>query len=82
MKTLAVVVGLAVAGLMLAGAQAIGQAPAERPFKIIALDPALNEIVAPDAKLETLGDHFGLTALRCAARRYGDKSRQVFGWRQ
>ena len=37
------------------------QPPAERPFKIIKLDPALDEIISPDAKLETLGDHFGLT---------------------
>ena len=37
------------------------QTPAERPFKIVKLDPALDEIIAPDAKLETLGDHFGLT---------------------
>ena len=41
----------------------IAQAPAlvERPFKIIRLDPALDDIVTPDAKLETLGEHFGLT---------------------
>ena len=37
------------------------QAPAPRDFKIIRLDPALDEIVAPDARLETLGEHFGLT---------------------
>src|SRR5579862_4129659 len=37
------------------------QPPAERPFKIIKLDPALDQIISPDAKLETLGDHFGLT---------------------
>jgi gluconolactonase len=52
---------LAVLGWMFACLPAIGQAPAERPFRIISLDPALNEIIAPDAKLETLGDHFGLT---------------------
>ena len=38
-----------------------GQAPAPRDFKIIRLDPALDEIIAPDARLETLGEHFGLT---------------------
>ena len=32
-----------------------------RPFHIGRLDPALDEIIAPDAKLETLGEHFGLT---------------------
>ena len=37
------------------------QPPAERPFKIIKLDPALDDIISPDAKLETLGEHFGLT---------------------
>lgn len=41
----------------------IAQGPAlvERPFKIVRLDPALDDIIAPDAKLETLGEHFGLT---------------------
>jgi gluconolactonase len=37
------------------------QPPAERPFKIVKLDPALDEVIAPNAKLETLGEHFGLT---------------------
>jgi gluconolactonase len=46
---------------MLAGAIGSAQPPPERPFKIIALDPALQEIIAPDASLQTLGDHFGLT---------------------
>jgi gluconolactonase len=40
---------------------ASGQPFAERPFKIVTLDPALNAIVDPSTKLETLGDHFGLT---------------------
>src|SRR5580700_2046105 len=41
----------------------IAQGPAlvERPFKIVRLDPALDDIISPDAKLETLGEHFGLT---------------------
>jgi gluconolactonase len=30
------------------------------PFKIVKLDPALDSIVSPDAKLEMLGDRFGL----------------------
>jgi gluconolactonase len=42
-----------------AGAQA--PAPAPRPFRIVKLDPALDAIVAPDARLELLGDRFGLT---------------------
>jgi hypothetical protein len=48
-------------GSVFAGVLAIAQAPVERPFRNMQLDPALNEIIAPDAKLETLGDHFGLT---------------------
>jgi gluconolactonase len=38
-----------------------GQAPPGTPFRIEKLDRALDEIVAPDATLETLGDHFALT---------------------
>ncbi|HSP68514.1 MAG TPA: hypothetical protein VLN48_12350, partial [Bryobacteraceae bacterium] len=32
-----------------------------RPFKIVKLDPALDAIVSTDARLEILGEHFGLT---------------------
>jgi gluconolactonase len=46
------------AGLMRAQQPA---APAgDVPFKIVRLDPALDAIISPDAKLETLGDRFGL----------------------
>ncbi len=38
-----------------------GQSPTPRPFKVVRLDPALDDIISPDAKLETLGEHFGLT---------------------
>jgi gluconolactonase len=31
------------------------------PFRIEKLDPALDEVIAADAKLETLGDRFALT---------------------
>jgi len=41
--------------------QPAAQQPVERPFKIIRLDPALDQIIEPNAKLETLGEHFGLT---------------------
>jgi gluconolactonase len=47
-----------------AGAQAPPNAAANQPrrdFKIIRLDPALDAIISPDATLETLGEHFGLT---------------------
>ena len=37
------------------------QAPAARDARIIRLDPALDAIASSDAKLETLGEHFGLT---------------------
>jgi gluconolactonase len=36
-------------------------APGPRPFSIERLDPALDAIVSPDAKLELLGERFGLT---------------------
>ncbi len=45
---------------------------AERPFKIVKLDPALDDIISPDAKLETLGDHFGLTEGPVWVQRGGD----------
>jgi len=37
------------------------QTAAGTPFRIEKLDPTLDEIIAPDATLETLGDHFALT---------------------
>jgi hypothetical protein len=33
------------------GALSFAQPPAERPFKIIKLDPTLDDIISPDAKL-------------------------------
>src|SRR5690348_16606169 len=57
MRTLPLVIGIL--------AQMAGYAqttlPADRPFRIRKLDAALDAIVAPDAKLEVLGEHFGLT---------------------
>jgi len=47
--------------VVLTAGLASAQVPVERPFKIVTLDPALNDIIAPNAKLETLGEHFGLT---------------------
>jgi gluconolactonase len=49
---------LALVTLTSAGAQ--GVAPEARPFSIERVDPALDEVVAPDAELELLGDRFGL----------------------
>ena len=37
-----------------------GQTPVDRPFRIVKNDPALDAIIAPDAKAELLGDRFGL----------------------
>jgi gluconolactonase len=59
MKTLSALTCVAIFSLLLA--QAPAPSPAERPFKIIRLDPALDDIIAPNTKLETLGEHFGLT---------------------
>jgi gluconolactonase len=49
--------------VILGCALAYAQAPpvADRPFQIQRLDPALDQIIASDAKLEVLGEHFGLT---------------------
>ena len=47
--------------LLLAAAGASAQPSKPRPFRVVRLDPALDEIVVPGAKLETLGEHFGLT---------------------
>lgn len=48
--------------LPLFGSWLCAQPPStERKFKIVRLDPELDKIIAPEAKLETLGEHFGLT---------------------
>ena len=47
----------AIAGLAVGRAQA----PGGTPFRIERLDPALDELVTPDAQIETLGDRFALT---------------------
>jgi gluconolactonase len=51
-------------GILIAAATAgviRAQTSGGTPFRIEKLDPALDEIIAPDAKLETLGDRFALT---------------------
>jgi gluconolactonase len=35
--------------------------PAPRPFRIVRTDPKLDEVVSSDARLELIGDRFGLT---------------------
>jgi gluconolactonase len=42
------------------------QAPVPRPFKVVRLDPALDAIISTAAKIEILGEHFGLFS-DCAA---------------
>ena len=37
------------------------QTPGGKPFQIVRLDPGLDEIISADAKLDVLGEHFGLT---------------------
>jgi gluconolactonase len=39
----------------------LAQAPGGTPFRIERLDPSLDEVFAPDAQLEQLGDRFALT---------------------
>jgi gluconolactonase len=46
---------------LLVGAVIQAQAPASRPFKVVRLYPALDAIISTDAKIEILGEHFGLT---------------------
>ena len=53
-----IIISLAVA---VAVASLGGQTAADTSFRIEKLDPALDQIIAPDAKLETLGDRFAVT---------------------
>ncbi len=50
-----------VAGLALVSGQAPAPAGTDVPFRIEKLDPSLDEIIDPNAALETLGDRFTLT---------------------
>lgn len=56
--TVGIVLTAAAAVMPSAGA---AQAPLPRPFRIVRHDAALDRIVAPEARLELLGDRFGLT---------------------
>lgn len=60
MKTATAFALLSVSALGAAHAQS-STPPAERPFEIVRVDPALDAVIAPDAKLELLADGFGLT---------------------
>jgi gluconolactonase len=46
---------------LIAGMAASAQTPGGAPFRIERLDPTLDEIIAPDTVLDTLGDRFALT---------------------
>jgi gluconolactonase len=59
MKTSAILGAVAATAALIVHAQP--PAPTPREFRIVKLDPALDAIVSPDAKLELLGDRFGLT---------------------
>jgi gluconolactonase len=55
-------IGLALVFLAaIAGSWLMAQAPQPRPFRVVRLDPALDSIVSTDAKIDILGEHFGLT---------------------
>jgi gluconolactonase len=60
MNTIAAFAVLSVAALNTTYAQAPAE-PAERPFSIVKVDPALDAVIAPDAKLELLKEGWGLT---------------------
>src|SRR5204863_10063653 len=48
-------------GILVFVAMLGAQSPSGALFRIEKLDPSLDEIIAPDAQLETLGDRFALT---------------------
>ena len=51
---------LLIGGLTVA-AQQPASPPTEQPFRIVRSDPALDELIAPDAKLELIAEHIGLS---------------------
>lgn len=56
MRTLTIILAVA-----LASVSSTAQTPGGTPFRIERLDPALDEIVSPDANIELLADGFALT---------------------
>jgi len=51
----------ALLGILVSLAVLTAQTPPPSPFRIERLDPALDDVIAPDAQLEMLGDRFALT---------------------
>jgi gluconolactonase len=47
--------------IVLSAVLTAAQTPAGTPFRVERLDPALDELIAPDARIDTLGDRFALT---------------------
>ncbi|MEP7244288.1 MAG: SMP-30/gluconolactonase/LRE family protein [Gammaproteobacteria bacterium] len=61
-KTIAGLALLATAALSsIATAQIPAMDSVDRPFSIIKVDPSLDSLISPNAKLEVIGDRFGLT---------------------
>ena len=52
---------LAIAGAGAIGSPATAQSTGGQPFRIVRNDPALDALIEPDARLELIGDRFGLT---------------------
>src|SRR4026209_2159026 len=50
-----------IAALLILSASASRQVIRTVPYNLVRLDPALDSIITSDAKLEVLGEHFGLT---------------------
>ena len=62
MHTLAAQLTLLLATVLAAvGVEAQPANPAPRPFRVVRADPKLDAVVSSDARLELLGDRFGLT---------------------
>ena len=52
---------VAACGIVLAAQQPPASPPTEQPFRIVRSDPALDDLIAPDAKLELIAEHLGLS---------------------
>ena len=62
MQTLAAQLTLVLATVLAgAGVEAQPATPTPRPFRVVRADPKLDAVVSSDARLELLGDRFGLT---------------------
>ena len=57
------ILAAAVLGVVSATLLSAQQAPSptEQPFRVLKSDPALDELIAPDARLEVVAEHIGLS---------------------